>query len=90
MDSLPQPKHSQRKCACCQRPTRFHTTSGEVTLINPNCAFIKSGRCDEDLFGGAIPKGPPTFLCVDFVIGCRDKSRAFDDILVSLKDNALV
>lgn len=64
--------------------------SGETTRIPPNRVLTKSGLCDADLFGGAIPKGPPTLFCVDLVARCREEPCVFDDILEPLEDNTLV
>lgn len=64
--------------------------SGETTLIAPNWRPTKSGLCDADLFGGAIPQGPPTLRGMDLVVRRGGESGVFDDIAVSLEDNPLV
>lgn len=64
--------------------------SGEVTCIPPNSTPIKSGLCDADLFGGAIPKGPPALRGVNLVVWRGDEPCVFDDILKPLEDNTLM
>ena len=87
---LPQPSQRQDTWAWSHRPFLRQIRSGETTRSAPNRRPTKSGLCDADLFGGAIPKGPPTLRGVDFVIGCCGESGVFDDIAVSLEDNPLV